>query len=145
MMFTLNSSDNVTSYNKNFSRLMKEVFDIPIKLDKPFMERVPLVTKESYAWKILALKRHLGEVYEFELPLFDKQKNEKWFQIFEPYRIRRRGKGRCISYDITDRKEIDNSIRLAEGKEILLQEVHHRVKNNLQVISSLMNLQKLCV
>ena len=49
----------------------------------------------------------------------------------------------CIAYEITDRKESDKKIRLSlKEKEILLQEVHHRVKNNLQVISSLMNLQR---
>ena len=48
----------------------------------------------------------------------------------------------CIAYDVTDRKEIDRRILDAlKEKEVLLQEVHHRVKNNLQVISSILNLQ----
>lgn len=44
--------------------------------------------------------------------------------------------------DITDRKAADDHVRRAlEEKDVLLQEVHHRVKNNLQVVSALIELQ----
>ncbi len=48
----------------------------------------------------------------------------------------------CVAQDLSDSKRIQEDLRhsLAE-KELLLREVHHRVKNNMQVISSLLAMQ----
>ena len=79
-----------------------------------------------------------------ELSFRNKEGDLLWLSIV--LLSHRRGDGTeyfsIVGRDITQQKESEKQIResLAE-KEVLVKEVHHRVKNNLQVLSSLMNLR----
>jgi PAS domain S-box-containing protein len=66
----------------------------------------------------------------------------KWLlQILQklPASFRISGQAQCLILDITKRKAAD--IAHKKTQEVRIKEIHHRVKNNLQVISSLLSLE----
>jgi len=146
IMFTLNDEDEITSFNDNFKRLMKGLFKIKAELGMSLVPLLKLFRDESYKSQVKLFNQALkGKANDFELPLKYESKEIRWYHIFlNPISNEvKQNEISCIAYDISERKAIDERIRLAlKEKEVLLREVHHRVKNNLQVISSLMSLQK---
>ena len=146
MMWTMNLSGQLTSFNNNFSRWLENDFGYkPEKGEDIIVKMGAVVNADAYQGQLDTItKAFSGQPRQFELPLRTISGHSQWFQVFvNPVRVGdKMEEVSCLAYDITDRKEIDRRILASlKEKEVLLQEVHHRVKNNLQVISSILNLQ----
>ena len=80
-----------------------------------------------------------------EREVFGRRKNGEAFPIeMELTSMEEKGQLYSVAYimDITTRRNNEATMQASlQEKEVLLQEIHHRVKNNLQVVSSLLSLQ----
>ncbi len=146
MMWTMDRGNAITTMNQNVASWAASELNEELSLGTDILEILRKHLDEDYHQGQLDYFQEAfdGRPQQFEIPLRNKEKSIIWLQVFlNPVYIGdSQEEVSCLVYDNTERKEIDRKIRDSlKEKEVLLQEVHHRVKNNLQVISSILNLQ----
>lgn len=147
LIWSVNRKFHIVSYNKVFGKQHYRLLDKEVSIGTDFLHLLKAkISKEAFD----DVKTHFngalrGEKQQFEWKITTKYGKTYWMETFlspiysEANEIKEIS---CISYDVSDKKIIEEQMRESiREKEVLLQEVHHRVKNNLQVISSILNLQ----
>ncbi|MCW5899757.1 MAG: PAS domain S-box protein [Flavobacteriales bacterium] len=145
MIWTLDEGMRITSCNRWFLGSAKEAYDIDFSIGDHFVERLAPRASGDPGPFMQRFKAALkGKPQQFEVELLDTKGEPRWVECFiSPIVVD--GHVRelsCLAYGITDRKREQMELeRSLHEKEVLLKEVHHRVKNNLQIVSSIFNLQ----
>jgi PAS domain S-box-containing protein len=147
MIWTLGKGAVLTSFNEHFQTVMLQGLGMRCKLGDEVMARLLSHASDDMRDRVMRKIKGAfqGNPQQFEIGLDRKGGGLFWVQCFvNPIVVEDEVEEvSCLAYDITERKETEGAVleNLRE-KEVLLKEVHHRVKNNLQIISSIFNLQK---
>jgi PAS domain S-box-containing protein len=144
-ILVVDQQGRITSYNQNFINM----WNIPLDLmesreSETVMNHVlsQLKNPEGFLASIQELHAHPARE-SFDMIEFN---DGKIFERYsKPQKIGDSVVGRVWSFrDITDRKHAEEKLVASiQEKEVLLREIHHRVKNNLQLISGLLDMTRM--
>jgi PAS domain S-box-containing protein len=133
---------NIRTWNKAAEKMYGwEAYDV---IGKP----IHIVTKTKYPYdKQDDVIKHLHKNAFWRGEVIQERKDDTEIYVLASVTLIKDRSGKSIGIvtvnrDITEGKQAEKDLKSSlKEKEVLLKELHHRVKNNMQIISSLINLQ----
>ena len=147
MFWTVDRRIALTSFNTGYSDMVHRLYG-----RRPEINTDQARTRSRFAepeyhafWEKKYREAFAGKAIRFETDRMDREGRRVCNEIFlSPVFGPDGGVEEVfgIGHEITNKKEAEELLLDSlHEKEVLLKEVHHRVKNNLQIISSILNLQ----
>jgi PAS domain S-box-containing protein len=128
----------VNPYSQNITG-----YDVKELLEMNFWDLVHKDFRDIAMQRGIARQKGEPAPDNYEMKIITKQGDEKWIN-YSARLINYNGKPAVlgVATNISEMKKAEDALKHSlHEKDILLKEIHHRVKNNLQIVSSLLKIQ----
>jgi len=146
IIWTQDKNGKLVSFNNNFKKYFENNYGVKVKVGLSLTTGDAVTTEEyNNFWQEKLQQVFNGKSQHFEAIFFNKKGAKTSHEIFITPIKNDEGivvEASAIAHDTSEKKAAEEQITQSlKEKEVLLKEVHHRVKNNLQLVSSILNLQ----